>query len=157
MTRRDPDRSPAGSASPAVSSRLSLLLARAEKEILARAAPGLATLDLTGRQYHALAVLADDKPGSQLELAAALGVLPAIVVALVDELYERGLLDRQRDPKDRRRHVITLTDNGQRTLRQADALAAKVEAEVFSQIDEAARTQLRHTLSAALAANTRNS
>ncbi|MER6618040.1 MarR family winged helix-turn-helix transcriptional regulator [Streptomyces xantholiticus] len=130
----------------AVTRRLSLLLARADKEILARAAPGLAELDLTGRQYHALAVLADDKPGSQLELATALGVLPAIVVTLVDDLETRGLLERQRDPRDRRRQNITLTQSGHQLLQQADALAATVEAEVFAGIDEAAQQQLRQTL-----------
>ncbi|MFF3327762.1 MarR family winged helix-turn-helix transcriptional regulator [Streptomyces sp. NPDC002889] len=135
----------------AVSRRLSLLLARTEKEILARAAPGLAELELTGRQYHALAVLADDRPGSQLELATALGVLPAIVVTLMDELEQRGLLERRRDPRDRRRQSITLTDSGTRLLEQADALAAAVEAEVFAGIDHAAQAQLRQTLISALA------
>lgn len=144
--------SSAAAAPLAVTKRLSLLLARADKEILVRAAPGLAELNLTGRQYHALAVLADDKPGSQLELAAALGVLPAIVVTLVDELEKRGLLERRRDPRDRRRHSITLTQSGRQLLEQADALAAAVEADVFAGIDDAAQQQLRHTLISAFAA-----
>ncbi|WP_340374369.1 MarR family transcriptional regulator [Streptomyces sp. SS7] len=143
---------PTASAPPrAVTGRLALLLARADKEIQARAAPQLAELELTGRQYHALAVLAEDRPASQLELATALGVLPAIVVTLVDDLEGRGLLRRQRDPRDRRRQSLTLTDQGHALLRRADTLAAAVEDDVLAGIGAAARADLRVALAAALA------
>ncbi|MFB6717293.1 MarR family winged helix-turn-helix transcriptional regulator [Streptomyces sp. NPDC056237] len=148
-----PDSPPSTASAPprAVTGRLALLLARADKEIQARSAPRLAELELTGRQYHALAVLAEDRPGSQLELATALGVLPAIVVTLVDDLEGRGLLRRQRDPRDRRRQSLTLTDQGHALLRRADALAAAVEDDVLAGIGATARADLRAALAAALA------
>lgn len=52
-------------------------------------------------------------PGtSQVELAALVGVSPAQLSGLADRLRQRGLLDAQRDPLDRRRQYLHLTDAG---------------------------------------------
>jgi len=88
---------------------------------------------------------ADDEPGSQLELAVACGKAPALVVNMVDVLADKGLVRRERDPKDRRRSVVRLTGDGREVLARADEVAAQVEAELLGGLSAAEREQL-HTL-----------
>jgi DNA-binding MarR family transcriptional regulator len=136
----------------AIENRLVLLLASAELAIEAAAADGLHALNLTARQYCALAFLADDKPASQQELAGLMGLLPALVVPIVDELVERDLILRERDPDDRRRHRLALTSAGIRVLADADRLAKTVERNVLGSLDDDTRERLRLDLIRALKA-----
>ena len=48
---------------------------------------------------------------------AALQSLPSMT-GIVDRLVERGLVERRRDPKDRRSVVVSLTDEGRQLLRK---------------------------------------
>src|SRR5262245_36763248 len=54
---------------------------------------------------------------SQLEVARALQVAPSLVVTLADQLEALDALQRIRDPADRRRQLLTLTDHGHGLLR----------------------------------------
>ncbi len=122
--------------------RLGLLVNRLGSQILSRASAGFDALGLDGRDYATLAVLADDHPPSQQELADLLGLVPAAIVPLVDGLQDRGLVERQRDPADRRRTAVLLTDHGVARLAQADAVAADVEQDVFSTLSATERDAL---------------
>lgn len=52
-------------------------------------------------------------PGlSQRALAERLGMLPSRLVAVMDELEEKGLVERRQDPEDRRTHALFMTDAG---------------------------------------------
>jgi MarR family transcriptional regulator, lower aerobic nicotinate degradation pathway regulator len=106
-----------------VASRPSLLLARIGAALEAAADEWLAPSGLTGRDYAVLAILTDDIPDTQLDLARMLGKAPGIVVIAVDRLEHAGLVERQRDPADRRRSRVTVTAEGRRALRKADRIA----------------------------------
>ena len=120
------------------SSRSALLLVKLGNEIAARAEDPLAAIGLSGRQYMVLAVLSEDAPPSQQELAGLCGLLPAQIVPVIDELERRGLVARQRSEADRRRSVVTLTTAGTHAMVQADALGDRLVAELDDEARQAA-------------------
>src|SRR6266545_3917157 len=77
----------------------------------------LRELDLRDRHLMVLTILEADDNQSQQDLARHLSLDPTLVVALIDDLEERGLCRRSRHPDDRRRHAIQLTARGRRVYR----------------------------------------
>src|ERR1035438_6483693 len=69
----------------------------------------------------ALKLLSEHGPASQQGLAEALSLDPSNVVGLLNELEERGLITRRRDPADRRRHIVELSSTGAKELCPAQA------------------------------------
>jgi DNA-binding MarR family transcriptional regulator len=101
--------------------------------------------------YSLLAILAEGVRATQSTMADAVGLDPSRLVALLDSLEERGLVARQRDPLDRRRHVVSITAAGTRELSKIRAAVKKVEDEFFAPLDVEARKAF-HELLARLAA-----
>lgn len=136
----------------AFATRLPLLLTRAGNDLATFAEPGFAELGITPSNYLALAVLADDRPGSQLQLAEACGKAPAVVVSMIDHLANKGLVSRERDPKDRRRSVVKLTEDGVEVLAAADREAERVQNALLVALSPDERTQLHDLMRRALQA-----
>jgi DNA-binding MarR family transcriptional regulator len=61
--------------------------------------------------------------GSQQQISDELGVHPSRLVGFVDDLEQRGLLERRRDSADRRRHAVHLTADGREMLEKLSVLA----------------------------------
>jgi MarR family transcriptional regulator, lower aerobic nicotinate degradation pathway regulator len=126
--------------------RTALLLVGAGSLLSAIGDDKLAASGLDSREYSILSILDTDGPGSQQELARLLGKAPAIVVAAVDDLEDRGLVTRTRDPADRRRSRVTVTKAGSKALSHADELAAAAVAELFAGLDAGDLRQLQDLL-----------
>jgi DNA-binding MarR family transcriptional regulator len=108
------------------------LLARLGVAFKARA---LARLDAEGfeaHQYSLLAVLGEGRRQTQAAVAEMLGLDPSRLVALLDSLEERGLVARERDTQDRRRHVVSITPAGRRQLQRLRVVAKKLEDELLA-------------------------
>ena len=102
--------------------------------------------------HHAvLAVLDEGSRETQGAIADALGYDRGQLVGLLDELEERNLVERRRDPADRRRHIVRLTPEGKKALAKLRALARQLEDDFLASLDEDERAQL-HALLRRLAA-----
>jgi MarR family transcriptional regulator, lower aerobic nicotinate degradation pathway regulator len=97
--------------------------------------------------HHAILIVLDERSReTQGAIADALGYDRGQLVGLLDELEERGLVERRRDPNDRRRHLVSLTQDGKRTLRQLRALSRQTEDEFLEPLSEVERATLHALL-----------
>jgi len=134
-----------------VQDRMGLLLVRIGATLSEVADEALADAGLGGRDYGILAILASDGPESQYELAKTLGKAPGMVVGAIDKLEDAGLVERTRDPADRRRSRVTVTEAGTKALAQADELAERTLGEVFPNLDPRELSQLGELLAKGVA------
>lgn len=103
-------------------------------------------LGLTPPQTGLLRAVALSPGRSQQALAEHLGTPPSRLVALVDGLEDRGLIERRRNTGDRRLHALHVTVAGTALLRQVGRVAAAHDDAVCAGLDDAARATLRETL-----------
>jgi MarR family transcriptional regulator, lower aerobic nicotinate degradation pathway regulator len=97
--------------------------------------------------HHAiLAVLSEGSRETQGSIADALGYDKGQFVGLLDELEEKGLVERQRDPNDRRRHTVKMTPAGRKALEKFRRLSSRLEDEFLASLSESEREELHRLL-----------
>jgi DNA-binding MarR family transcriptional regulator len=89
-----------------------------------------------------LRVVAARDAVSQREVSDALLLDPSDVVSLVDILERAGMLERRRDPADRRRYALQLTATGRRAVLRLTEISQQINAELLAPLGPAEREQL---------------
>jgi MarR family transcriptional regulator, transcriptional regulator for hemolysin len=105
-----------------------------------------ASLGLTRAQAAVLANLARQEGINQVSLAQILELEPITLARLLDRLQAARLIERRPDPKDRRAHLLYLTEAAYPLLDRIFALAAEVHEDALARVAEPQRGLLLDTL-----------
>lgn len=106
----------------------------------------LAPLGLEPRHAGLLFRLAGNEGRSQQALGELLGLNPTRMVFLVDELEQRGLVERRRNAADRRSYALYLTDSGQHMLTAIREAAGQEHGRLGTSLSQGERGQLTSLL-----------
>jgi DNA-binding MarR family transcriptional regulator len=120
-------------------SSASFLLKRVGFAIKERLIAGFEETGLSGYDHAILALLHEEPRETQAMIADALGLDRSHLVGVLDELEERGLIERRRDQSDRRRHLVSLTPAGEEALERLRVVAKRIDDEFFEPLDAAER------------------
>jgi DNA-binding MarR family transcriptional regulator len=125
-----------------------VLLSRLSKQIYRRSDEEQLGMHL--RHLVALSYVSDHDGCPQQDLADAFCMDANNVVLLLNELEHLGYATRLRDPSDRRRHLVRITDAGRDALSVAERAQTAIEDEVLATLDADERRTLRELLNRAL-------
>lgn len=129
-------------------SSTSSLLSRLAKKV-SRATPE-SELGMRLRHYYVMTYLADRDGIAQHELGDAFMLDANNAVLLLNELEDAGYIERRRNPDDRRRHLVFLTDDGRATVSRAREAVSRSEDTVLANLSAQERETLRALLVKAL-------
>jgi DNA-binding MarR family transcriptional regulator len=111
------------------------------------------TEDLLGmrmKEFVMLAHLREHNPVPQQELGEMLCIDANNLVLLLNELESRGFAYRRRDPADRRRHLVEITEEGLAAFEKAELGIESVEDDVLESLTGRERIELQGLLVKAL-------
>jgi MarR family transcriptional regulator, temperature-dependent positive regulator of motility len=120
---------------------------------LARAVYLRSSVDLVGMNLRNMVVLAylRDHPGaSQQAMTEQLSMDSNTGVLVLNDLEDLEYVERRRDPADRRRHLVDITDGGLEALEQAEVAQGSIEDEILGGLSVAERAEFRRLLVKAL-------
>ena len=121
---------------------LAFLLSQVGIHASRRFAERIAAVDLHPPLFRVLNLVAAAEGRSQQAIAAAIEIPPSRMVALVDDLEQRGLVERHPDPEDRRVRALFLTAKGKRCLKRGREIAKQHEEELTAGMTPADRKRL---------------
>jgi len=107
-------------------------------------------LGMRVKEFASLALLREHSPITQQELGEVLSVDANNLVLLLNELEAREFAIRRRDPADRRRHLVEITEAGRKALDAAEQGIESVEDDVLAPLTRRERAELRQLLAKAL-------
>ena len=125
-----------------------MLLTQLSRLVSRRSTPEL--LGQTLKELGTLSFLREFPETSQQALSEGLCIDANYCVLLLNDLEENGLIERRRDPSDRRRHLVSMTDEGRRALRKAEAAQQTLEDDMLGALNEDERATLAHLLRKAI-------
>jgi DNA-binding MarR family transcriptional regulator len=107
-----------------------VLLTRLSRVIHRRAPESL--LGMNMKEFAVLNVLRDSQePILQQDLGKTMVLDPNMLVLMLNSLEAAGHVERRRDPADRRRHIVAITDSGLRALEHAEHALDGIEDDVL--------------------------
>lgn len=129
---------------------LGYLLKHVQARFSELTAAALAPSGVSGREAAVLREIDSPHPLAQGEIARLMGIDRTTMVALIDDLQDRGLVRRRQDPDDRRKNVVELTEAGRDITRQALRAAEQAEQTFLGPLSVEEAEQLKKALRALL-------
>jgi len=123
-----------------------LLLMRLGFELKARSIAEFGEEGFTPYQFGVLAMLEEGARETQATIADTLRLDRSQLVGLLDSLEEQKLIERRRDPHDRRRQAVSLTPAGKKALVRLRAIIGRLEDEFLAPLDSSEREDLYRVL-----------
>jgi len=105
-----------------------------------------AALGVTRAQWRVLARLSREPGLRQVDLAERMDIEPITLCRIVDRLEESALVERQRDPADRRAWRLFLTGKAEPTVERLHSLASELAADAFAGLDHTTIDAVRAAL-----------
>jgi DNA-binding MarR family transcriptional regulator len=127
-------------------SRPGFLLALLGVEIKTRSIAQFADEGLMPYHYSVLAMLDEGARETQATIADTLRLDRSQLVGLLDSLESKGLIERRRDPHDRRRQAVSLTAEGRKVLVRMRAIIDRIEVDFLAPLSAPEREQLQGLL-----------
>jgi DNA-binding MarR family transcriptional regulator len=124
---------PVADASGALSENLCWLLSRASWALSTELTAALEQAGVSPRAHMVLSAALGGEH-TQIELARMVGLDKTTMVVTVDELEAAGLAERRPAANDRRARVVTVTQAGERKVREAEAISDRIRADVLRDI-----------------------
>jgi DNA-binding MarR family transcriptional regulator len=122
------------------------LMVRLAMGFKARAIAEMEAAGFSQYHYSVLALLGEQPRKAQAAIADALGLDPSQLVGVLDALEARGLIERRRDPEDRRRHIVALKAKGRTELAKLGKKIDRLEDELFVPLDAQSRKTFHELL-----------
>ena len=138
---------------PRNQANIAFLLAQLGAYAAERFGERAAALDFTRPQAGLLRLISREPGLSQQAVARRLGTPPSRLVALVDGLEQRGLIERRRNPGDRRNYALHLTAAGEQAMAALGQAAFDHEETISAPLTGADRAQLSKLLAKLAAAH----
>jgi DNA-binding MarR family transcriptional regulator len=133
-------------AKPELTEHAGFLLAQLGRAVTRQYRCTLEPIGLKPRETQALLRLRDAGAMSQQALGTALDIDASNLVALLNDLETDGAISRRRDPEDRRRHVVEISERGITLLGEVERAAAEVDDRFFAALDHDERVALQGLL-----------
>jgi DNA-binding MarR family transcriptional regulator len=128
---------------------LAAMIAPLQRALIAAELPVLKAHGLSMWGYAVLSVLDSEPVRTQAALAEFIGADKSRIIGVLDELEDSGLLQRSRDPADRRARLLAITDEGRRRRQAAQADIQRNEDRLLGRLpldDRAAFLRALHAL-----------
>jgi DNA-binding MarR family transcriptional regulator len=129
------------------------LLRRAQQLHAAVFAEAVSDADLTTPQFAVLAELHSSPKIDQVRLSQRLAIDRSTIADVAGRLEERGLIRRQRDRRDARRNVLSLTPKGRALYERTLPEVVEVGRRLLEPLAPADREHLLRCLAQVIAAN----
>jgi DNA-binding MarR family transcriptional regulator len=127
---------------------LAAMFAPLTRALIACEEPVLLAHDISMWGYIVLTALVEQTVRTQAALAQAINADKSRIIGVLDELQERGLIQRQPDEADRRVHLLSLTPAGDRLRRSVEAGIRRREEDVLEVLPPADRDTFLRSLKA---------
>ena len=119
-----------------------LLMIKLGRITMHRFTEALEPFGIRPRHVAALIELRDKGELTQQSLCGHLHLDPTNLVAILNELEQRGYATRRRDPEDRRRHIVEVSKKGIAVIEKVSEVMDGVEEEMLEGLEPAERDQL---------------